>query len=402
MNDTPRPVARDAAGEPDWTAIRARFPAAARFAYLDIARKALLPADAEDAIAQWLADVREEAGGRAFSMGEIEKARADVARVWGARPDRLAFVKNTSEGINVVAQGLDWREGDNLVISTEEHENNTFPWRPLAARGVELRIARAAPDGTVPVDAYRALIDGRTRVVSVAWVTYGIGARADLAAYAELRRARDFLLVVDAVQGLGILADPIGDLGADVVAAGGHKAQFSLAGAGLLHVSDRALDRLRPPYAAKYSFATLDRRVPAPALAPDAHRFEYGNPNFLGIWVQRRSALLVEAIGRPAIEGRIRALTTRLIEGADAAGLPVATPRAWARRAGIVSIDLGAADADRIEAALAADGIRAAAKDGRLRAAPHIWNDEADIDRFVDRLSHHLRAARSVAAEAAQ
>ncbi|MCC7273926.1 MAG: aminotransferase class V-fold PLP-dependent enzyme [Alphaproteobacteria bacterium] len=401
MTDEPIRIAADAAGEPDWAAVRARFPAAARFTYLDIARKAILPVDAERAIAGWLADVQEQAGARAFSMAEIEAARTDVARVFGSRADRIAFVKNTSEGINVVAQGLDWRPGDNVVISTEEHENNTFPWRPLAARGVELRIARAGADGTVPVDAYRALVDGRTRVVAVAWVTYGIGARADLAAFAALCRARGVLLVVDAVQGLGILADRLDGLGADVVAAGGHKAQFSLAGAGLLHVSDAALDRLRPPYAAKFSFATLDRTADRPAYAPGAARFEYGNPNFLGIWVQRRSALLVEALGRGHIEARIRALTGRLIEAADRRGLAVATPRAWERRAGIVSLGVGGADPERIEAALAAEGIRAAAKDRRIRAAPHIYNDEADIERFVERLAHHLRRA-GAGAEAAQ
>ncbi|BBK40297.1 hypothetical protein STVA_03170 [Allostella vacuolata] len=352
-------------------------------------------------MAEWLADVNEACGRRAFSMDEIEAARTDVARVFGAPADRLAFVKNTSEGINIVAQGLDWQPGDNLVISTEEHENNTFPWRPLAARGVEIRVAQAGPDGLVPVDAYRALVDGRTRVVAVAWVTYGLGARADLPAFAQLCRDRDILLVVDAVQGLGILADRIDGLGADVVAAGGHKAQFSLAGAGLFHVSDRALDRLRPPFAAKYSFATLDRTDPSPAMAGDAHRFEYGNPNFLGIWVQRRSALLVESWGRGHVEDRIRELTTRLIEGADARAIPVATPRPWAARAGIVSFQLGGADADRIEGWLAQEGIRAAAKDGRIRAAPHVYNDEADVDRFLDRLSFHLRR-NSSEAEAAQ
>ncbi|WP_374446124.1 aminotransferase class V-fold PLP-dependent enzyme [Stella sp.] len=386
---------------PDWAGVRSRFAAASRFAYLDLARKALLPDTVRRATDEWLADVDETGGRRAFSMAEIEAARADVARVWGAPADRLAFVKNTSEGINIVALGLDWRPGDNLVISTEEHENNTFPWRPLAERGVELRIARAGPDGTVPVDAYRELVDARTRVVAVAWVTYGIGHRADLAAFAELCRGRGILLVVDAVQGLGILADPIAGLGADVVAAGGHKAQFSLAGAGIFHVSDRALDRLRPPYAAKFSFATLDRTDPAPARAPDAHRYEYGNPNFLGIWVQRRSALMVEEWGRAHVEARIRALTDRLIDGARRLGLRVATPVEWPRRAGIVSFDPGGRDADRLEALLAEDGVRAAAKDGRIRAAPHVYNDEADIDRFLDRLAFHLRR-NATAAEAAQ
>lgn len=96
-------------------------------------------------MAEWLADVDEAGGKRAFSMDEIEAARADVARVFGAPADRLAFVKNTSEGINIVAQGLDWQPGDNLVISTEEHENNTFPGARWPIAGLKCGSPRPVP-----------------------------------------------------------------------------------------------------------------------------------------------------------------------------------------------------------------------------------------------------------------
>jgi selenocysteine lyase/cysteine desulfurase len=141
--------------------------------------------------------------------------------------------------------------------------------------------------------------------------------------------------------------------------------------------------------------------VAAPDRAAGARRYEYGNPNFLGIWVQRRSALMVEEWGRANIEARIRGRTTRLLAGAGERGLRAVTPAAWPARAGIVSFDIGGADADRVEALLGAEQIRAAAKDGRIRVAPHVYNDEADIDRFLDRLAFHLRR-NSTAAEAAQ
>lgn len=381
-------------GTPDWAALRALFPATRSVVYLDIARKALLPSRARQAADAWFADIEtEQTGRRAFSMDEVEETRRAVGATFGAAPQTLALVKNTSEAVNIVARGLDWREGDNVVISEAEHENNTFPWRPLAARGVEVRMVPAGADGLVATDALRAALDARTRVLSVAWVSYGLGQRADLDALAEICRGAGVLLLVDAIQALGVLDRRLDALGADVVAAGGHKAQMSVTGAGLMHVSPNALDRFRPPYAAKYSFTTFDRTDPAPLLAPDAHRFEYGNPNFLGLAVQRASARFIGGIGLAAIEARVRHLTDLLIAEADRAGLKVRTPRPWSQRAGIVSLDLGGFSSDRMEATLDADGIRVASKDGHLRAAPHFYNDEDDVLHFIDRLTHRLGRA---------
>lgn len=388
-------IPRQTDGTPDWTALRQEFPATGVTVYLDIARKALLPRVAAQAAADWFADIGTRATGRrAFSMDAVEDTRRMVGQTFGAAPETLALVKNTSEAVNIVAQGFDWREGDNVVISVSEHENNTFPWRPLARRGVEIRVVEAGPDGRVTTDALRAAIDSRTRILSIAWVTYGLGERTDVDALAQLCRERGVLFLVDAIQAIGVLNRRIDDLGAHVVASGGHKAQMSVAGAGLMYVAPEALDRFRPPFAAKYSFATFDRTEADPALAPDAHRFEYGNPNFIGLAVQRASARMIGDIGLGAIEARVRELTDVMIEEGDRLGLKLRTPRPWAQRAGIVSFDLGGVSADRIEAELEAEDIRVASKDGHLRAAAHFYNDEQDVRRFLDRLHHHLEAAK--------
>jgi selenocysteine lyase/cysteine desulfurase len=387
---------RLADGTPDWAALRQEFPATGLTTYLDIARKALLPCCAAQAAADWFADIETRATGRrAFSMNEVEITRRVVGETFGATPQTLALVKNTSEAINIVAQGFDWRDGDNVVISEAEHENNTFPWRPLTQRGVEVRVVAGGPEGRVTTDALRAAIDARTRIMSVAWVSYGLGERADVDALAQICRDNGVLFVIDGIQAIGVLDRRIDDLGADVVASGGHKAQMSVAGAGLMYVATNALQRFRPPFAAKYSFATMDRTELAPALAPDAHRFEYGNPNFLGLAVQRRSAQFVGDIGLGAIEARVHHLTDLLIELADKAKLKVRTPRPWAQRAGIVSFDLEGASSDKLEAALEAEDIRVASKDGHLRAAAHFYNNEDDVHRLMDRLQHHLRGAKA-------
>src|ERR1700694_4852284 len=127
----------------DWDAFRSAFPTTKRFVYLDTARKALLPVWVEEAMSGWLRDIYENAGEGAFSMAEIETARDEIAFTFGAPAANLALIKNTSEGMNILAKGLDIRAGDNVVLSECEHENNTFPWRHLAAKGVDVRIIRA-------------------------------------------------------------------------------------------------------------------------------------------------------------------------------------------------------------------------------------------------------------------
>ncbi len=365
----------------DWEALRREFPTTEKFCYLNLANKAILPRMVEQSLMSWMHDIYDHAGDMAFSMNEIEKTRAAVADTYGASPANIALIKNTSEGINIVAQGFPWRPGDNVVISEFEHENNTFPWRHLATRGIEIRIAEPGDDGRVTVDQYRDLIDARTRILAVAWVVYGNGYRSDLRALASFCHDQGVKLMVDGIQAVGILSDPVADLGIDVLIAGGHKAQFSLAGAGFMYATAEMIETLTPPYAAKFSFDTLDRTIESPDLAPDAHRFEYGNPNFAGAWVQRRSAEYVKSIGLNNIENRVRELTTYLIDQADKQQIKVRTPRPWTNRAGIVSLDLGRHARSAVNT-LHNQQVIVAEKDGHLRASLHFYNNEDDIDRF--------------------
>lgn len=365
----------------DWATLRAEFPTTEKFCYLNLANKAILPKLVEESMKSWMQDIYDHAGDTAFSMGEIEKTRMAVADTFGAPSECIALIKNTSEGINIVAQGFPWKAGDNVVISEFEHENNTFPWRHLAKRGIEIRIAPPGNDGRVTVDQYRDLVDAHTRILAVGWVVYGNGFRSDLREIAAFCHDNNVKLMVDGIQAVGILNERLDDVGADIIIAGGHKAQFSLAGAGLMYATSEMIQMLTPPYAAKFSFDTLDRTIDAPALAEDAHRFEYGNPNFAGQWVQRRSAEYIKQIGLNNIEARVQALTTYLIDCADKHQIHVRTPRPWSQRAGIVSLDLGRHAGETVKALHNQDVI-VAEKDGHLRTSMHFYNNEEDVDRF--------------------
>jgi selenocysteine lyase/cysteine desulfurase len=145
------------------------------------------------------------------------------------------------------------------------------------------------------------------------------------------------------------------------------------------------IEMLTPPYAAKFSFTSNDRMQPSPELAHDAHRFEYGNPNFLGCWVQKRAAEYIREVGLTNIEERVRTLTTDLIEEAERRQFKVRTPRPWQERCGIVSFDIGRHAGEAVEN-LRHEGIVVSEKDGHLRAALHFYNNEQDIERLFDGL----------------
>jgi selenocysteine lyase/cysteine desulfurase len=371
---------------PDWHAVRKQFPTTDKLAFLNSGMKVILPRCVADAMHEWIDDVYATAGATAFAMAEIEKTRTVVAETFGASREDISLIKNTSEGISIIAQGFPWRQGDNVVISEIEHENNTFPWRYLEARGVETRFAKPDEEGRVTLECYRALVDKRTRIMALAWVAYGNGYRADLPELAAFCGARGIKLVVDGIQGVGVLATPISALGVDALIAGGHKAQLSLTGAGFMYTTPELRSMITPPYAAKFSFTSNDRFQPQLELSADGHRFEYGNPNFLGCFVQRRSAEFVRGIGLEQIEARVKDLTTRLIDGAEQRQIRVRTPRPWAERAGLISFELGK-PASALVATLKTKGIIVSEKDGFLRAGVHFYNNEEDIERLLGGIS---------------
>src|SRR5215510_2731775 len=218
MNDNNARAGGKAA--PDWCAVRKQFPTTDKLTFLNSGMKVILPRCVADAMHEWIDDVYDTAGELAFAMAEIEKTRTVVAETFGASKDDISLIKNTSEGISIIAQGFPWVPGDNVVISDIEHENNTFPWRYLKSRGVETRFAKPDEQGRLTLPCYRPLVDGRTRILAVAWVAYGNGFRADLAGLAAFCRERGIRLVVDGIQAVGVLATPIADLGVDAMIAG--------------------------------------------------------------------------------------------------------------------------------------------------------------------------------------
>ena len=383
-----------AANEVNWAKLRGEFPALANWTYLDTARKTVPPRCQETAMRDYWSDIVETAGAEAWSAVNVAETRSAMAALLGAKPAEIAFTKNTTEGLSIAAHAVDLRPGDNIVLTDMEHVANVWVWQHWVAKGVEIRFAKNR-DGCLPVEAFLAQMDNRTRVVSTAYITYGNGYRVDIPALGKACREFGARLVVDGVQAAGVLAVPLAGLGADLVAIGGHKNLFGLTGTGLLYCSEELIDELKTPFL-KAPVAPGSAKASAHLKSQfdyvrTAHRFEGGNPNFLGLHVLRRSAAFIAGIGLPAIEARVRDLTTQCMAMIRSAGLTTLTPEPWAERAQIVSVPVPDAGAlmDRLREK---HRVIVNVKDGALRISMGFANNEEDLERAVAAIRQELAA----------
>ena len=376
---------------PDWMAIRGEFPTLAGWTYLDCARKSVPPRVQEQAMRDYMRDVYENAGADAWSAANVARTRAALAQLLGAKPSEIAFTRNTTDGLNIAAHGFDLRPGDNVVLTDLEHVANVWVWKHWEAKGVEIRFARSR-EGRLPVQAFLEKIDARTRVVSTAYVTYGNGYRVNLPELGRACRDRNVRLVVDGVQGIGTLAARLDELGADVIAAGGHKGLLGLTGSGIVYCREELVNQLRTDF------------VKQPSVEPaasahvnsqfdyvrTAHRFEGGNPNFLGIRVFQHGAEFLRAVGLDRVERRVRELTTTCLKLLKAAGLDSQTPDAWEERAHIISVPVPDA-AGLMNRLREKHRVVTNVKDGALRLSMSFFNNEQDLDRAVHALKQERR-----------
>lgn len=373
---------------PRLAALRAEFPVTERFAYLNHAGIGAMPRCAAAVAAGAYRDL--SAGGDErwpARNAHCEVVRGQVARLIGAREREIAFTQCTGDGLSIIACGLPWRAGDNVVGLGREYPANVYPWMQLRDFGVELRTA-AEREGRFELDDLLGLIDGKTRVVAPSWVHWATGYRLDLAAVAERCREVGALLVVDVIQGLGALALDVEGMGIDACAAATHKWLLGPEGLGLLYVSDRVLDRIRPT---RFGQRTVRQQFDWGRLELDyndgAKRFEPGSLPHAAIASLGASLLLLEELGREAVEERVLALAERAAEGLLHSGFQLVSSRRPAERSGIVTATHPRLEMAAVSSALRTRGVITAERLGRLRVAPHAYNSEAEIDRLIRELA---------------
>ena len=377
---------------PDDTLRRLReeeFPVTAQYAYLNHAATGPLPQRAARRMAE-IAQETSATGDRYWSrrMAEIERVRGRLAGLLGARaPREVAFVENTSVALSLVAEGLDWKPGDNVVGAKLEYPANVYPWMHLARRGVEYRLAEER-DGRIDPEELIALMDDRTRVLALSWVQYASGFRSDLARLSAACRERGILFVVDVIQGLGALSLNVEEAGVDIAAGAVHKWLLGPEGVGYLYISDRVIDRVFPLRSGSRSpvvpFQWTDFNL---TWNEGAKRFESGTLNVYGIAALGASLGLLQETGIENVERRILSLADRTARGLAEQGFSVVSSRHPGETSGIVTATHPSYAPEDLFRKLAERGVIVAYRAKRLRVSPHFYNTEGEIDRFLEEVA---------------
>lgn len=369
------------------------FPITRDKAYANIAYTSPLAPKVADGVAAFFDGITHARSDKPQWLRDAGALRARLARLIGGDARRLAFTKNTTEGLNTVAQGLAWQEGDNLVVDDQEHPTNALPWLNLRRRGVQVRVPSARAHRYTVDDLWQH-VDARTRLIAVSWVQYGTGLRTDIAELGRRCAERGIWLVVDGIQGAGLLRAEVDAWGVDAFACGAHKGMLGPLGVGLLHVSPRLLDALVPLYVGPSEITTLDKTglqwQVGVSDAGDARRLETGNLNYPGIAGWAAALDLIEWARPERIEPWVLELSAALSDGLRAQGLQVVSPADAALRS--TTTALRVADPAAALAHLAREGVVASIVEyGYVRLSVGAYNNHGDVDRI-------LRAARGFAA----
>jgi selenocysteine lyase/cysteine desulfurase len=307
--------------------------------------------------------------------------RESAARLINAEPEEIAILKNTSEGLSFVAEGLPWREGDNVITTALEFPSNWTPWKRLERRGVEVRVA-----ATPTTHDIETLIDGRTRLVTISSVAFHNGFTADVNAIGGLCARRNVLFCVDAIQSLGVLPMDVRAAKVSFLAADGHKWLCGPEGAAIFFVAAEHRETLEP---IESGWTNVDRKGRfldcGLELLPDARRFEAGSLNTNGIYGLRAAIDLIHEIGLETIRDRALKVASTLADGLSSIGFRVESP--FPLQSAIVGAtppDVEKTSILWLHRKLEEERIVTAPREGLLRFSPHHYNDESEVARVVE------------------
>jgi len=302
-------------------------------------------------------------------------------------PNDIALLKNTSEGLSMVASGIDWRPGDNILSFSGEFPSNRIVWEALRDRDVELRLAslEREPD---PEQNLFELWDERTRLIAVSAVQYASGLRIDLERIGAFCQERGILFCVDAIQSLGALPFDLQACQADFVVADGHKWLLAPEGLAVFYCRTELRGQLRlQQYGWHMVEAAGDYNRTDWRPAPTATRFECGSPNMLGIHGLHASLSLLLEVGMQDVSSKILEKTSRLIDLADEHGLELLSSRVPERRSGIVTFRVPGIDSTLVHRFLASRNLVCAARGGGIRFSPHFYTPDEHLVRAFEILA---------------
>lgn len=357
-------------------------------AYLNHAATGVLPRETRDACVAFLTAQSEGAvlGTWPYEL-KLPQFRERLGELIGARGADVALLRNTSEAANVLALGIDWKPGDEILLPDDEFPANAVPWLALRSRGVGVRFVRTAKERMTP-DVLRRTITDRTRVVTLSWVSFADGYRHDLASLAQIAHERGALLCVDGIQGLGAFPVDVTSAGVDAFYGGGQKWMLALQGVAYLYIVPTLQERLAvgaPGWRAlgnMWDFLNYDQ----PWIA-DASRYEGGTPNLVGVLSLASSAEFLLRYDRSAVASQVLALTDRLCDGLSRAGATILSLRGEGISSGVVTFTVPGEDPVELGKRLQRAGIVTTYRANGIRVSPHGYNTFDEIDALLEAVS---------------
>ena len=316
-------------------------------------------------------------------------AKEKLGKILGTTPDRLAWVDNVSNGLNILAQGLDWKPGDRIILNDIEFPSNIYPFLNLQRQGVEIDLIKSR-NGIVDLEDIEKVITPKTKLVSISIVQFLSGYRADMDAIGELCKQYGIIFCVDAIQGVGVVQVDVGKSKIDFLSGGTQKWLMSSQGLSYIFLTEELQNRLVQKNvgwtSVENSWNLLDYDL---TLKPVADRFQNGTTNALGVAIFDSMLDLFLEFGMENVENRILENTNYFLERLSQIDVqPILKDVAEKRLAGIVTFKHE--KAKEIYNELEKRRTYAAVREGMVRFAPHFYNTIEEIERVVKQLENFI------------
>ncbi|MBN1347063.1 MAG: aminotransferase class V-fold PLP-dependent enzyme [Phycisphaerae bacterium] len=347
-----------------------------------------------EAMQAFVQDVQENAAMHLCDwVGNIKELKLLAGSLLNAAPSDLAVTPNTTHGINLIAHGLRWRPGDQVIVGSKEYPANVYPWwAQQEARGVEIVWIHPDEQGRIPVEAYAEKITDRTRLLTVSHVQFASGYRHDLTRLGAVCKQAGVIFLVDAIQSFGVFPIDVQTDHIDALSTGCQKWLCGPTGVALFYTTPELRDKLEFTWVGANSVVDasnyLDYRF---ELLGDARRFENAMVNFPGIAGARAALEVVQAFGRERVEQEIHKATDRLAAVVADLGFTIHSSRADDEWSGIVALTHPEIDSDDLAERLKKDSVIATVRAGKLRLAPHAYHTEEHFQRITEALTKCVR-----------
>lgn len=366
------------------------FPITDQKVFLAHAAASPLPRCVSAAMIQYL-DVASTDGQWEYLYANIEEeTRREAARLIGAQAGEIAFVSSTSMGLSMVASGLSWRRGDNVIIADGDFPSNIYPWLNLQNRGVTVKFIPKHDDGAVTLEDVMNLVDDNTRLVSLSSVNYITGYRIDVSAIGQYLHDKGILFCVDAIQSLG--AFPIDVTYIDFLAAGAYKWLLGPMGIGILYVKTCNIERLTPVLAGWKCVQSSKEYLNYDLCFLDSAKcLEPGGINIVGIVGLHAALLLLMETGLDEIADRLAGFRRLIKAVLWEKGYDVIGPADDKLGSGITSFSSKTHDIADLRQKLDSNRFVVSMRDNFenrkcIRVSPHFYNSEDEIASFLAEL----------------